>query len=146
MLKIKCHIYGTLIPYCNGSWTYVSTRIESYNIGTPQDIAATTALASECEANVEPFPIHKLPNPPAMKKELANDVALMERAFGAPSYRTDTQPYHRMKWTIVKWIAADCLPYGIVETHTFRAMTRILDLKCPKFGRKAITAQVGHYP
>ena len=54
------------------------------------------------------------------------------------------QPYHQIKRIIAKWIATDCLLYKIVETRTFRAMTRNLDPKCPDFGRKAITAQVGH--
>ena len=66
--KIKCRICGTLISYHNSSWTSAATHILSHNIGTPQDIAAAAALASECEANVEPFPLHKLPTLPTMKK------------------------------------------------------------------------------
>ena len=79
-----------------------------------------------------------------MKKEAAGDAALMRRTFAAPSYGTDMQPFHWIKQTIAKWIAVDCLPYKIVETHTFRAMTRSLDPKCPDFGRKAMTSQVRH--
>ena len=54
------------------------------------------------------------------------------------------QPYHQIKQIIVNWIAEDCLIYRTVKTHTSRAMTRSLDPKCPNFGRKAITSQVGH--
>ena len=79
-----------------------------------------------------------------MKKGAAGDASLMRRTFVAPSYGTDMQPYHRIKRTIAKWIAADCLLYRTVETAAFRAMTRSLDPKCPDFGRKAITSQVGH--
>ena len=68
----------------------------------------------------------------------------MQHTFAAPSYGTDTQPYHQIKQTIAKWIAKDCLLYRVVETATFRAMTRNLDPKCPNFLKKAITSQVGH--
>ena len=138
MLKIRCRICRSLISYHNSSWTCATTHIRSHNIVTAQDIAAAAALASESEANGEVFPIHKLPTPPQVKREAAGDAALMRRTFAAPSYGTDTQPYHWIKQTIVKWIAADCLPYRTVETATFRVMTRNLDPKCPNFGRKAL--------
>ena len=77
MLKTKCCICGTLISNHNNSWSCTATHILSHNIGTPQDIAAAAALASECEANGEPFPLHKLPTPLAAKKELASDVGPM---------------------------------------------------------------------
>ena len=144
VLKIRCRICRSLISYHNSSWTCAAAHIRSHNIATAQDIAAAATLASESEANGEAFPIHKLPTPPPVKKEAAGDAALMRRTFAAPSYRTDTQPYHQIKRTIAKWIVADCFPYRIVETAVFRAMTRNLDPKCPDFGRKAITSQVGH--
>ena len=144
--KIKCRLCGTLIFYHNNSWTYAATHIMSHNIGTPQDIAPAVALASECEANGEPFPLHKLPTLPTMKKELASNVGLMRCTFATPFYGTNTQPFHRIKQTIAKWIAADCLPHRTVETCVFRAMTRSLDLKCPDFDRKAMTSQVRHCP
>ena len=144
MLKIRCRTCCSLISYHNISWTCTATHIRSHNIATAQDIAAAAALASESEANGEAFPIHKLPTPPPVKKEAAGDAALMRYTFAAPSYGTDTQPYHRIKRTIAKWIAHDCLPYRTVETAAFRAMTRNLDPKCPDFGRKAITSQMGH--
>ena len=81
-----------------------------------------------------------------MKKEAAGDAALMRHTFVAPSYGTNTQLYHRIKRAIAKWIAADCLPYRTVETAAFRVMERNLDPKCPNFGRKAITSQVGYCP
>ena len=143
MLKIRCRICRSLISYHNSSRTCTATHIWSHNIATAQDIAAAAALASESEANGEAFPILKLPTPPPVKKEAARDAALMRCTFAAPSYRTDTQPYHRIKRTIAKWIAADCLPYKIMETTAFRAMTRNLDPKCPDFNRKAIASQVG---
>ena len=140
VLKIRCRICCSLISYHISSWTCAATHIRSHNIATTQDIAATAALASESEANGEAFPIHKLPTPPLVKKEAAGDAALMRRTFVALSYGTDTQPYHRIKRTIAKWIAADCLPYRTVETTVFRAMTRSLDPTCPDFGKKAITS------
>ena len=75
----------------------MATHIWSHNIVTAQDIVATAALVSESEANVEAFPIHKLPTPPPVKKEAARDAALMRRTFAAPSYRTDMQPYPQIK-------------------------------------------------
>ena len=144
MLKIRCCICRSLISYHNNSWTCAATHIQSYSIVTAQDIAAAIALASESEASGETFPIHKLPTPPPVKKEAVGDAALMRCTFAAPSSGTDMQPYHRIKQTIAKWIVADCLPYRIVETAALRAMTRNLDPKCPDFGRKAITSQVGH--
>ena len=146
VLKIRCHICRSLISYHNSSWTSAATHIRSHNITTAQDIAAAAALASESEANGEAFPIHKLPAPPPVKKEVAGDAALMRRTFAAPSNGTDTQPFHQIKRTIEKWIAADCLPYKTVETHAFRAMTRSLDPKCPDFHRKAMTSQVRRCP
>ena len=140
VLKIKCCTRGTLISYHNCSWTYVATHILSHNIGTPQDIATAVALASECEANGGPFPLHKLPTPSATKQEPAGDIGLMQCTFATLSYRINTQPFHRIKRTIANWIAANCLPYRIVEMRTFRAMTRSLDLKCPDFRRKAMTS------
>ena len=144
VLKIRCRICSSLISYQNSSCTCVATHIQSHNIATTQDIAAAAALSSESEANGEAFPIHKLLTPPPAKKEAAGDAALMRRTFAALSYGTDTQPYHWIKRTIAKWIAADCLPYRIVETAAFKAMTRNLNPKCSDFGRKAITSQVGH--
>ena len=110
------------------------------HIAATQDIVVAAALAAESEANGEAFPIHKLLTAPPVKKEAAGDAALMRRTFAAPSYGTDTQPFHRIKRTIAKWIAADCLPYKTVETRAFRAMTRSLDPKCPNFSRKAMTS------
>ena len=115
VLEIRCRIYRSLISYYNSSWTSAATHIRSHNIVTAQDIAIAAALAAESEANGEAFPIHKLPAPPPVKKEAAGDAALMQCTFAAPSYETDTQPFHQIKWTIVKWIAANCLPYRIVE-------------------------------
>ena len=146
VLKIRCRICHSLISYHNCSWTSAATHIRSHNIATAQHIAAAAALATESEANGEAFPIHKLPDPSPVKKEAARDAALMRCTFAAPSYRTDTQPFHRIKRTNAKWIAADCLPYKIVETRAFRAMTRSLDPKCSDFGRKAMTSHVRHYP
>ena len=146
MLKIRCHICRSLISYHNSSWTSAATHIRSHNITTAQDIAAAATLAAESEANGEAFPIHKLPTPPPVKKEAAGDAALMRHTFAALSYRTDTQPFHRIKQTIAKWIAADCLPYRTVEMRAFKAMTRSLDPKCPDFGRKAMTSQVRQCP
>ena len=140
VLKIKCRICSTLIPYHNNSWTCVATHILSHNIGTPQDIAATATLASECETNGEPFALHKLPTPPSAKKEPASDVGLMRRTFVAPFYGTDTQSLHQIKRKTAKWIVADCIPYRTVETHTIRVMTWSLDPKCPDFGREAMTS------
>ena len=77
VLKIRCCICRSLISYHNSSWTSAATHIRSYNITTAQDIAAATALAAESEANGEAFPIHKLPDPPPVKKEVAGDAALM---------------------------------------------------------------------
>ena len=81
-----------------------------------------------------------------MEKEPTGDVALMPLTFASPSYGTNTEPYHRIKQKIVKWIAADCLAYKTMETRAFRGMTRSLDLKCPEFGSKSITSQVVHCP
>ena len=77
MLKIRCRICRSLISYHNSSWTCVATHIRSHSIATAQDIEATTALASESEANGEAFPIHKLPTQPPVKKEAIGDAALM---------------------------------------------------------------------
>ena len=97
VLKIRCRIYHSLISYHNSSWTCAATHIRSHSIATAQDIAAAAVLAFESEANGEAFPIHKLPTPPPVKKDQVRDAALMRRTFTAPSYGTDTQPYHRIK-------------------------------------------------
>ena len=97
VLKIRCRICYSLISYHNSSWTCVTTHIQSHNIAIAQDIADAAALASESEANGEAFPIHNLPTPPPVKKEAAGDAALMRCTFAAPSYGTDTQPYHQIK-------------------------------------------------
>ena len=102
MLKIRCRICRSLISYHNSSWTSAATHIRSHNILTAQDIATAAALATESEANGEALPIHKLPTPPLVKKETAGDAALMRCTFAAPSYRTNTQPFHRIKRTIAK--------------------------------------------
>ena len=92
------------------------------------------------------LPYLQVANSTSNEEGSSGDVALIRCGFAALSYKTDTQPYHWIKWRIAKWIAANCLPYKIVETTTFRVMTRNLDPKCPDFGRKAITSQVGHCP
>ena len=81
-----------------------------------------------------------------MKTEPLGDVALMRCTFAAPSYGADTAAYHRLRRSVAKWIAANCLPYRTVEMRTFRAMVKSLDPKCPEFGRKALTAHVRHRP
>ena len=142
VMKIRCRICRHLFSYHNSSWTCASNHILSHNIQTVDDVVAAAALATDCEANSEPFPMHKLPTAPAVKTEPVGDAALMRRTFAAPSYGSDTAAYHRLQRTIGKWIAADCLPYRTVETPAFRAMLKSLDPKCPDFGRKAITSQV----
>ena len=102
VLKIRCRICRSLISYHNSSWTSAATHIWSHTIATAQDIVAAAAFAAESEANGEAFPIHKLPTPPPMKKEVAGDAALMRRTFAALSYGTDMQPFHRIKRTIAK--------------------------------------------
>ena len=102
VLKIRCRICRTLISYHNSSWTCAATHIRSHNIATAQDIAAADVLSSESEANGEPFPIHKLPTPLAVKKEAAGNTTRMRCTFAASSYGPDTQPYNRIKRTIVK--------------------------------------------
>ena len=67
----------------------------------------------------------------------------MKHFVKSPSYGVDSATYHRVRRSIGKWIAADCLPYLMVQTTAFRAMTRSLDPKCPNFGRKGITAGGG---
>ena len=115
VLKIRCRICRSLISYHNSSWTSAATHIHSHNIMIAQDIAATAALAAKSEANGEDFLIHKLADPPPVKKEAAGDAALMRCTFATPSYGTDTQPFHQIERTIAKWIAVDCLLYRIVE-------------------------------
>ena len=68
----------------------------------------------------------------------------MEHFVKSPSYGVDSAAYHRVRRSIGKWIAADRLPYRTAQTMTFRAMTRSLEPKCPDFGRKGISAQVGN--
>ena len=77
VLKIKYCICGTLISYHNSSRTCAENHILPHSIGTSQVIVATAALASEYEANGEPFSIYKLPTSPTMKKEPASDVGLL---------------------------------------------------------------------
>ena len=77
VLKIRCRICRSLIPYHNSSWTCAATHIRSHNIATAQDIAAAAPLPSESEANGEAFPAHKLPTSPLVMKEAAGDAALM---------------------------------------------------------------------
>lgn len=142
--KIRCRICKNLFSYHNSSWTTASNHILSHNIYTIEDIASAALLANQAEQSGEPFPIHMLPNPTAIKKGAPGDVQLMERFVKSPSYGVDSAAYHRLRRSIGKWIAADCLPYRTVQTTAFRAMTRSLDPKCPDFGRKGITTEVGN--
>ena len=103
-----------------------------------------TLFASQAKQSGEPFPIHMLPSPIAIKKDDLGDVQLMEHFVKSPSYGVDSAAYLRVRRSIGKWIAADCLPYRTVQTMSFRFMTRSLDPKSPDFGRKVITAEVGN--
>ena len=142
--KIRCRICKNLFSYHNSSWTTASNHVLSHNIYTIEDIASAALLASQAEQSGEPFPIHMLPTPTAIKKDAPGDVQLMKHFVKSPSYGVDSAAYHRVRRSIGKWIAADCLPYRTVQTTAFRAMTRSLDPKCPDFGRKGITAEVGN--
>ena len=115
----------------------MATHIWSHNITNVQDIVATNAFASKPEANGKPFLSHKLPTPPPVKKEPAGDIGLMRRTFATLFYRPNMQSYNRIRQTMAKWIVVDCLLYRMMSS---------LDLKCPDFGRKAITSPVGHRP
>ena len=84
VLKTRCRICHNLFSYHNNSWTYASNGILSHSTATPQDIVAATALVSECEANSEPFLVHKLPNLSLLKKEPLGNVALIRCTFAAP--------------------------------------------------------------
>ena len=142
--KIRCRICKNLFSYHNSSWTTASNHILSHNIYMIEDIASAALLANQAEQSGEPFPLHMFPNPTAIKKGAPGDVQLMERFVKSPSYGVDSAAYHRLRRSIGKWIAADCLPYRTVQTTAFRAMTRSLDPKCPDFGRKGITTEVGN--
>ena len=152
-IRLPGYKHSTVAVECNsGVWAFLRgafcpnisrpiSRIQPFFVSLRSDlehIAAANALASKSKANGEPFPIHKLPTPLAVKKEATGDAALMRRTFVDPSYGPNTQPYNQIKITIAKWIVADCLPYKAAETRLFRAMMRIMDPKCPDFGRKAI--------
>ena len=138
VLKIRCRIYCTLISYHDSLCTCTATHIRHPNITTVQDILqlltplllslrpmTSPSLSTSCQLHLQ-----WRSNLPAM---------LMRRTFAALSYGPNMQPYNRIKWTIAKWIVADCLPYRVVEMCAFRAMMRSLGLKCPGFGRKTIT-------
>ena len=86
VLRIRCRICQTLNSYHNRLWTCAATHIWPHNIDTAQDIATADTLGSQSEANGEYLPIHKLPNPLAVKKEAARDAALIQRTFAALSY------------------------------------------------------------
>ena len=77
VLKIRCWICRGLFSFHNSSWTCASNHILSHNLATAEDLATAAALASECEANGEPFPMHKLPATPPIRMEPLGDVALM---------------------------------------------------------------------
>ena len=143
ILKIRCYIYLTLIPYHYSSWTCAATHIQSHNTTPVQDIVAADALASESEANGEPFPIHKLPTPPSEEgshwQRCPNMIHLC-----CPSYGPNRQRYNWIKRIIAKWIVVDCLPYRTVEMRTFRAMTRSLHAKFPDFSKKSDNLLVAH--
>ena len=115
-----------------------------HNIYTIEDIASAALLASQAEQSGESFPIDMLPTPTTIKKDAPGDIQLMKHFVKSPSYGFDSVAYHRVRRSIGEWIAADCLPYCTVQTTAFRAMTRSLDPKCPDFGRKGITAEVGN--
>ena len=65
--KIRCRICKNLFLYHNSSWTTVSNHVLSHNIYMIEDIASAALLASQAEQSGEPFPIHMLPTPAAIK-------------------------------------------------------------------------------
>ena len=72
--KIRCRICKNLFSYHNSSWTIASNHGLSHNIYTIEDIASATLLVGQAEQNGEPFPIHMLPTPTAIKKDALGDV------------------------------------------------------------------------
>ena len=130
--KIKCRICKNLFSYQNSSWTTASNHVLSHNIDTIENIAFVALLASQPEQSGEPFPIHILPTPTAIKKDAPGDVQLMEHFVKSPSCGVDSATYHRVRRSIGKWIAADCLSYRTVQTTAFRAMTRKLGSQVPR--------------
>ena len=69
MLKIWCQIYRSLFSFHTNSYTWESIYILSHNLATTQDIATAVNLASVCEANGGPFPMHQLPIARLVNKE-----------------------------------------------------------------------------
>ena len=140
--KIRCQICKNLFSYHNSSWTTGGNHILSRNIYTIEGIASTALLTSQAKQNGESCPLHMLPSPTPNKKDAPSDVQLMENCVKSPSYGIDSVAYHPVRKSIGKWVATNCLPYYMVQTTAFKAMTRSLDPKFSDCGRKGITIEV----
>ena len=90
------------------------------------------------------FPHPHVPHPYSHQERRPWWRTANEHFAKSPSYRVDSVAYHWVRRSIGKWIAAGCLLYRTVQSTSFRSMTRSLDTKCPDFGRKGITAEVGN--
>ena len=54
-------------------------------------------LASQAEQSGEPFLIHMLPSPRAIKKDAPGDIQLMEHFVKSPNYGVNSAAYHRVR-------------------------------------------------
>ena len=79
------------------SWTTTSNHALSHNIYTIEDITFAALLASQAEQSGEPFHVHMLPTPTAIKKGSLSDVHLMEHFVKSPSYSVDSAAHHRLE-------------------------------------------------
>ena len=64
----------------------MSNCVLLHKIYTVEDIASTALLESQAKENGDPFPIHMLPSPTSIKKDVPGDVQLMEHFANSPSY------------------------------------------------------------
>ena len=141
--KVRCRIFKNLFSYHNSSWTTASNHVLLHNIYTIEDIASLHCSKAKPNKGGNLSPSTCSPPLQRSRKTPLVTQQLMEHFVKSPSYGVDSAAYHRLRRSIGKWIAADCLPYCTAQTTVFRAMKRILDPKCPDFGRKGIIAEVG---
>ena len=157
---VTCRICGNDYSFNKGSYTAATNHLGLHRLFTEAQVQEAVAWADKADAEGLPFPLDKLPQevPVAVAGRhgdgagpstsgagaLSQQVAMMHRFVRPKEFTRNTVAWKRVVTAVTKWIAADSLPFSVVESEAFREFARHLEPRFPAFTRKAVVSEVRH--
>ena len=144
---ITCRICKGRMSFAKGSYTAAANHLVAHRLTTEAHVLEALSWAEKSEAEGRSFPLDKLPEGEATGQggKPGAQVTLMERFVRPVAYAQGSTAWKGAVTATAKWIAADCLPFRIVESESFRSFARHLEPRFPSFTRKAVTSEVSFH-